>query len=215
MFTRRAPGEETDAEGGDQGSGAETPSRLTLTQDELDRRVQAETDRREAKRAKDVQAAERRRLRDEDPWGYAQKDREEETLAQADGNLVNFFSTVGTTHDRVSIDPVVEMLPDKERQRIMALEGAGRGLEGRKLVVTEALKALQKQWKADGEREAAERLRRNPAFRKQVLTESRGGYVEPDLLPSIGGGSAADHTVSEILRRHYRLPNPPSHNNAG
>lgn len=213
MFQRRAPGEtEADAEGGDQADSDGTSSRLTLTQEELDRRIQAETDRRESKRARDAQAAERKRLRDEDPWAYAQQERQAEQLQEADGQLVNFFSQVGTQHDRVSIDPLVEILPPQERDRIMKLEGAGRGLDGRKLVVTEAIKALQKHWKAEGEREAADKLRRNPAFRKQVLTEARGGYVEPDLLPALSS-SAADKSVSEILRTHYHLPTPSQHNN--
>jgi hypothetical protein len=93
----------------------------------------------------------------------------------------------------------------------MKLEGAGTGLEGRKLVVGEALKALEKHWKAEGEREAEAKLRRNPAFRKQVLGESRGTAVEPELLPAFSG-SATDRKVSDILRGYYGLGG--RHNNA-
>jgi hypothetical protein len=96
----------------------------------------------------------------------------------------------------------MEALPLTERQRIMGLDGAGVGLEGRKLVVSEALKSLEKHWKEQGEREAEDRLRRNNAFRKQLLAEARGQAVEPELLPA-SGPSAADRKVATILRDFY------------
>jgi hypothetical protein len=99
---------------------------------------------------------------------------------------------------------VVELLPQEERDRILKLDGAGTGLEGRKLVVKESLRALEKHWRAEGAKEAEVKLRRNTAFRKQVLAEFRGGAVEPELLPG-SSGSAADATVSALLRGHYGL----------
>jgi len=184
---------------------------VSLTQEELDRRVQAETDRREAKRAAEQRVAERRRLRDEDPWAYAEQDRTAEQSAMQDAGLQSFFANVGTQHDRIAIDPLMEMLPLAERQRIMAIEGAGRGLEGRKLVVSEALKSLEKHWKAEGEKEAQTKLRRNQAFRKQILAEARSGLVEPELLPAISS-TQADKKVSDIFREYYGIGR---HNSAG
>jgi len=211
LFNRR-PAQETASEDGEPGQpGSSTSQRVSLTQEELDRRVQAETDRREAKRAAEQRVAERRRLRDEDPWAYAEQDRTAEQSAMQDAGLQSFFANVGTQHDRIAIDPLMEMLPLAERQRIMAIEGAGRGLEGRKLVVSEALKSLEKHWKAEGEKEAQTKLRRNQAFRKQILAEARSGLVEPELLPAISS-TQADKKVSDIFREYYGIGR---HNSAG
>jgi hypothetical protein len=183
----------------DQPEPAETSSAITLTQEELDRRVQAETDRREAKRHAQGLAERRRKLRDEDPWAYAEEERKAEQSAQLDAQNGEILGSIGATHDRFTVDPVVLALPETERNRIMALDGAGIGLEGRKLIVEEGLKALEKHWKAEGARDAEDKLRRNPAFRKQVLSEFRRGQSEPEFIGS-GAPSAADKNVSNLLR---------------
>jgi hypothetical protein len=49
-----------------------------------------------------------------------------------------------------------------------------------------------------------------------VLSEARGGSIEPELLPASGASSTdADKTVSSLLRTYYDLPAPSSHSNAG
>jgi hypothetical protein len=188
-----------------------SPQKLSLTQEELDRRVQAETDRREAQRAQRQRAEERKKLRDTDPWAYAEEERKAEQSQSQDTATLEFFRNVGTQHDRIAIDPLMESLPAAERQRIMDIEGAGRGLDGRKLVVNEALKSLEKHWKAEGAKDAEVKLRRNQAFRKQILSEARAGIVEPDLLPAYSS-SEADQKVSDILRGYYGVGR---HNSAG
>jgi hypothetical protein len=181
----------------------ETPRTITLTQEEFDKRVDAETQRREAKRAQQAQAERKRRLRDEDPWAYAEEERNAEQHAMSDQQVSTLFSQIGAEHDKYSLDPLVQSLPAAERARILAMQGAGAGLEGRKLIVTEGLKALEKHWKAEATREAENRLRRNPAFRKQVLGEFRRGAPEPEFLD---GGAASDgnQRVSDILRDQLR-----------
>lgn len=209
LFNRRPAQEATSADG-EPGAAGSTSGRLPQTQEELERRVQAETDRREAQRAARQRIEDRKKLRDSDPWAFAEQDRMAEQAQEQDQGIAQFFANVGTQHDRVAIDPLMEMLPQAERERIMKLEGAGRGLDGRKLVVSEALKSLEKHWKAEGEKEAEGRLRRNSAFRKQLLAEARGGAVEPDLLPAVSS-SGADQKVSDILRGFYGV----RHNSAG
>jgi len=201
MFNRR-PAQEATAEDGEQRSADGTSAPAKQTQEELERRVQGEVDRREAQRVAREKVEARRKLRDSDPWAYAEQDRAAEQTQAQDQGIQQFFQNVGTQHDRIAIDPLMEALPLAERQRIMKIEGAGRGLDGRKLVVGEALKSLEKHWKAEGERQAEDKLRRNQAFRKQILAEARGGIVEPDLLPAFSG-SAADQKVSDILRNFY------------
>jgi hypothetical protein len=205
MFNRRRPGEESQPDSEDQAATESSASKtLKLTEEELQRRVQAETDRREMLRRQEEKKKQRKELRDKDPWAYAEEERKEEQLSEQNAGVGSFLANVGTTHDRYTIDPLMETLPQAERDRILKMEGAGSGLEGRKLLVRESLKALEKHWKAEGEKQAEAKLRRNAAFRKQVLAESRGSVVEPDLLPG-DGGSAADQTVSALLRSHYRM----------
>lgn len=216
LFNRR-PAQEAKTEDEESGDPANRTSEpLKLTQEELERRIQSEADRREAKRAAEQKAAERKRLRDQDPWAYAEEERQAEKQAEQDQGLQSFFANIGTQHDRIAIDPLMESLPLKERERIMKIEGAGRGLDGRKLVVNEALKALEQHWKAEGEKEAEAKLRRNQAFRKQLLSEIRGTSVEPELLPA-SQGSAADKTVSDIFRDYYGVGGGAihRHNSAG
>jgi len=177
---------------------AQPSKSLPTTQEELEKRVQAETDRREAKRLEAARAAERRKLRDENPWEYAEQERKAELQAEQSNQTLAALGQVGTVHDRYSIDPVVNELPQAERDRILAMEGAGVGLDGRKLIVTESLKALEKHWKAEGARDAEAKLRRNPAFRKQIFSEFRRGIPEPEFIS--GGASSADNSVSDILR---------------
>ena len=147
---------------------------LSLTQEELDRRVQAETDRREAKRAAQQQAQQRKQLRDSDPWAYVEEERKAEQAAESNQSVASWFQGLSSEHDRVAIDPLIETLPQAERERILKMEGAGQGLKGRKLVVTEAMKSLEKHWKAEGEKQAERKLRSNPAFRKQILVRAEG-----------------------------------------
>jgi hypothetical protein len=203
MFSRRGDPEIEDESADSVQADAPSPA-LTLTQDELDRRVQAETDRREAKRLQSERVRQRRELRDTDPWQYAEQERKEEEAAAGgfhcpDGSCrKSASSTTESPSTRCSC-----RCPRPSRSASRSWK-APAGLAGRKLVVTESLKALEKHWKAEGQKEAERKLRGNPAFRKQVLAESRGQTVEPDLLPALSG-SEADQTVSALLRKHYRL----------
>jgi hypothetical protein len=204
LFGRRPTAQEARTEDGEPGATGGTSAALQLTQEELDRRVQSEADRREAQRAARQKVEERKKLRDTDPWAYAEQERKEEEAQSGNFQIERFVTDLGSAHDRVTVDPIFLTLPKAEQERIVKLEGAGQGLEGRKLVVQESLKALEKHWKAEGAKDAEAKLRRNPAFRKQVLAELRGQTPEPELLPS-GAASDADRTVSGLLRDYYRL----------
>jgi len=208
-FGRDEPPVDEEAQAAEQ-----TSQPLALTQEELERKVQAETDRREAKRQAEARAAERRRLRDEDPWAFAEQERKAEQQAEGGQQLETFVASIGVAHDRITIDPLMDAVSQDERERILKLDGAGVGVDGRRLIVGEALKALEKKWKAEGAKDAEARLRRNQSFRKQVLAESRDGTVEPELLPGASGGST-DQTVSTLLRDYYHLPGPREHNTLG
>jgi|SRR5215471_4806178 len=195
--------EEEENDSSQEPSPAVPASAISLTQEEFEKRIQAETDRRENKRRELAQLEHRRKLRDEDPYAYAEQDRQFEQRALSDAQVSTMFSQIGAVHDRYSVDPLVQSLPEAERQRILSIEGAGSGLDGRKLIVEESLKALEKIWRAEGAKDAEDRLRKNPAFRKQLLGEVRKGMSEPEFVSS-GAPSAADKNVSDILRSQLR-----------
>lgn len=191
------------------------PRAVTLTEEELNERVarQAQSlhDREIARRNREVAQAERARLRDENPEAYVQLEKDEETANQARqmqaGQLMQLLGHVGRQHDAVSIDPIVNALPQKERERILSMPEAGQGLPGRKLIVDEALKTYGRTEYERGYREAQAKLRKDPVFRKSVLAEQRGQYDEPELYPGDGGqtsGGLGDDNVSTRLRRAYQ-----------
>jgi hypothetical protein len=187
---------------------------VTLTEEELNERVarQAQSlhDRDVARRNREAAEAERRRLRDEDPWQYAAQDRERETQTQVQvdqtNQLMGLLGHVGRQHDAVSIDPVINALPQQERERILQLPNAGQGLPGRRVIIDEALKSYGRLEYERGYREAQAKLRKDPVFRKSVLAEQRGSYAEPELYPGNGSpqDGLGDDNVSTILRRQYQ-----------
>ena len=202
LWRGRPEAEAESAEGSQPPPGRESATEtFTLTREELEKRVDAETQRREAKRLAQANADRRRKLRDEDPWQYAEEERSAEQHAFNDQQVTTLFQQIGAEHDKYSLDPLVQSLPASERERILKLEGAGVGLDGRKLIVSESLKALEKHWKEEGAKEAEKRLRSNSAFRKQVLSEFRRGTTEPEFIGSGNGASGGDQTVSSLLRQ--------------
>jgi hypothetical protein len=183
------------------------PPVRTMTEEEFHRSVQSEVDRREAKRAEAARAAEKRRLRDEDPWAYAEQDRTAEQIAEQDGKLTELLQGIGAAHDAVTLMPLMQTLPDEEQKRLMALPNAGVGTDGRKMLTTEALKSLEKHWRSEGAKDAEAKLRKNGSFRKQVFSEFQGRSPEPELLPS---GSArsngrSSEQVNDLLRRQLGI----------
>lgn len=197
-----------------QGSDIAPAGSITLTEEELNERIarQAQSlhDREIARQNRERAQQARARLRDESPEAYVEleKNEEQQTILrqQQAGQLMQLLGHVGRQHDAVSIDPIINALPAKERERILAMPEAGQGLPGRKLIVDEALKTYGRQEYERGYREAQAKLRKDPVFRKSVLAEQRGQYPEPELYPGDGGptnGGLGDDNVSNILRRQY------------
>jgi hypothetical protein len=185
------------------------PDRRTLTDTELQRLIQSEADKREAARNKAARDAERKRLRDEDPWALAEIERQEEQKASQDAQVNEVMQGIARIHDSVTLIPMLEILEPAEKERLLQLPGAGEGVDGRRLLTVETLKALEKHWKAQGEREAEAKLRRNPTFRKQVMSELNGGFSSPEPLPS--GSATRNHgrssaEINDMFRQQVNLP---------
>src|SRR5215467_7289945 len=99
----RGRGEAQGSEDAQEPPAGSQSSNVTLSQEEFDRRVQAETDRREHRRQQQAQEAERRKLRDEDPWAYAEQDRQAEQTAGANLQVANMFAAVGAEFDKYTL----------------------------------------------------------------------------------------------------------------
>jgi len=192
---------------------AATSPVVTLTEEELQQRIsrQAQSlhDRDVARRNKEAQEAERKRLRDEDPWSYAQEEKQREDTEQQrqvqTAQLMTLLGHVGRQHDAATLDPLIHALSDTERERILALPNAGQGLPGRKIIADEALKSFARQEYERGYRDAQAKLKRDPVFRKSVLAEHRGSFDEPELYSGNGSPSEGlpEDNVSSVLRRQY------------
>jgi hypothetical protein len=181
---------------------ADQASSRTVSREELDRLVQSETDRREARRQQQYAAQERRRLRDEDPYAFAEQERQAEQMADATQQNAAFYGQIEQVYDRAYLDKVMHKLDPDEQQSVLGKfpEKVVLGLDNRTKMLDEALQTLEKKWRAAGARDAEAKLRRNSAFRKQVWSEFRGGTVEPELMPA-SGASQSDTDVSSLLRR--------------
>jgi hypothetical protein len=177
-------------------------SSRTVSQEELDRLVQSETDRRESRRMQQAAAEHRRRLRDEDPYAYAEQERQQEQLVGAQEQQQAFYNQVEQVYDRAYLDKVMHLLEPDEQQAVLSSfpDKTVLGLDNRRRMLDEALKTLEKKWRAAGARDAEAKLRRNQSFRKQVWSEFRGGVAEPELMPAHGGPPSGDD-VSSLLRR--------------
>ena len=208
-MSKLLPREETEPSPEDAQPESAESSQRTLTDVELQRLIQSEVDKREAQRNKAARDAERKRLRDEDPWMFAEQERQQEQAQAQDNQLTELLQGIAGVHDQVTLIPMLNALEPTERDRLLQLPGAGHGADGRKLLTEETLKALEKHWRAQGARDAEAKLRRNPSFRKSVFAENHDQDSEPELLPSgspRGNGRRSSDDVNNMLRTQLGLP---------
>lgn len=177
---------------------------LTLSEEELERRIQAEADRREAKRAraqrvdpvKELEARERAE-RQQDPWKAA------ETRNQMDAMAAQreFVGGLVRTYDAATLDPLMALVPEAERQKLLAAEPDTDPLEHRQRIVRGGLAAYEKAIRADEAKKTEERIRRNPSVLKQVVLDTRDERDEPVL---VAAGSArrngATTSMDDLIR---------------
>lgn len=205
--------EDTDAAGAAAGSS----KTIMLTAEELERRVQSETDRREAKRTRESVEQKRRDLEtsiekrldptsaEYDPYAAAEERARLKAEDDSAQQLSSLLGDIGKQHDAVTLDVIVAALPEPERDRIFKIEGAGVGLDGRKLIVNEGLKALEKHWKTQGARDAERKLREDPVFRKRVFSEHRGDVDEPELVEANGSTRTGDPFMNRVFEDYHAL----------
>lgn len=181
---------------------------LTVTPDELDRRIQAEVDRREAKRARERQEEERRNrereLRKKDPYAYVEevesREAEEAARQERETDITTRVNEVLTAYDRIALDPLFDRLPIETQNKIIA--DIEPGLPGREKAAKLALKEFETVLRAEGEKAAREKLINDPAFVKMVLARYGGQRSEPDVIPAspMSGRSSEGGDMNTFIR---------------
>lgn len=191
-----APSEEggSKPEEGQQDGKEPPPSGREPDDQEFQRRVQAEVDRREAMRRQRTETVRERELRQRDPQAYARlKAQQEQQSTQAAG-LSRALSTIATEFDDATVTPLMRALPDDDARNAV-LKDAGHGIPGRKEIVSRAIEALKKssydEGFAKGKESANRSLRRSRTFRDELLSEMRGGEDEPEV--ALANGSVGDN----------------------
>lgn len=167
---------------------SQPPDQITLTQAELDRRIQAEADRIMAKRQRDDEAKRQKQeeleLRRYDPAGYVRHLDEKEAAEAAERAKVEDLTTQLNSQiiefDRNVLDPFVASLPDDIRANVIQAAATIPGLDGRKIIAQETLKALREHWLAEGAKTARPRLLQDEGFRKEMFARYGGQRTEPE-----------------------------------
>jgi hypothetical protein len=172
---------------------------------DFERRVQAEVDRREAVRRQRADTQQEQRLRREDPQAYARLKEEQESAEQRAAGLTGALKQLTDSFDEASIRPLLEALPEPTRNAVLSKASGAHGLEQRKLLASEGIKALKQsaydEGFAKGKESAQKTLRKSPSFRSELLTELRGGDDEPEVALANGtAGGGGDWDMNDWMR---------------
>lgn len=182
-------------------------SGLVLTPEELERRIQSETDRRlhkfQEEQAIRRKQAERAELRKKDPYAYAEMEEEEEQRQELLRRQMNEARTLAINslraYDTAVLDPLFGLLPEKERKDI--LDKIEDGIAGRGKAADAAFKVLRKTWKAEGLAEARKALLNDQAFVKEVFAKyGAGGRIEPDNIPAAAPSGGGEFNMNRWIR---------------
>ena len=163
------------------------------TKEELNRIVQSETDRREARRNQEAKANQKREqeryLRQTNPQEYArlkETEENEQTSVQAvqQERLAVAESTMRMM-DNATLDKMHAILPKKDADDVLKTYAHLQGIESRSQIASAFLERIVKNAKAEGAKEAESKLRGNPAFTKKIMAELRDELVEPESVPGV------------------------------
>jgi hypothetical protein len=172
--------------------------------EEFQRRVQAEVDRREAVRTQRAEAQKERELRRTNPAEYAKYKEQQEANSVHIDSLMGSLKMLSSQFDDAAITPLVSALPEEARAEV--LKEPGHGIDGRKEIVRRSIEALKKasydEGVKAGKNQAQKSLRRNPSFRKELISEIRDAEDEPELAASNGsvGGRGDDWDMNDWMR---------------
>lgn len=183
-----------------------SPQALTLTPEELNRRIQSETDRRLAKAKADedarAQREEEQRLRREDPFEYVRllekREAEQQSQEAQLKDAVGLLEQQLHHYDRGILDPIVGALPEPTRKKILESVKA-EGIPGRQEVARASLAALRSLWNAEGRETAKAALMKDEKFIKEVLARYGGQRTEgpPEVTAGLPPTSSSRPVTSD------------------
>jgi hypothetical protein len=171
-------------------------------QSEIDRRVARANKQRDEQgrfvRQQRVEGLKQqaRQARQTDVYKAAELEEQVDALQQQEA----FVRGLVEHYDRVSIDPIMQALPEADRAPLLA--DLPDGLEGRAQLVRAALRRLEQIWRADEARKlrgGAQRKREN-AVRRVTTAEDDG---EPELVAGIGRGRNGKPSMNDWLRSQF------------
>lgn len=123
---------------------------VTLTRAQLAEMVNGEVNRREAKKLAEAERARRRQLRDADPIGYADEEREREVVEDAQAAQAERMRQSLAYYDQHTLMPFLNKLPPDVVDRLRQETGGGvEGLEGRARLMERAQELLEERVRAD------------------------------------------------------------------
>lgn len=178
-------------------------------QTELPKRVQAEADRRDDKRAKIEKRQGLRQKAESDPYAAADELKKmldsEDEMQTTQAMRMQIYGGALAEFDAAVLDQVTAALPKTEAQRLIQ-KGVNTVPQRREFVV-EGLKILRAEAIKEGSGIAREQLKKDPAFRKELLAELRAnrGVAEPEVLDgSLSDNGPRDpNTVMNTLIRGF------------
>lgn len=207
--------QETDKPKSEASSGTElAPGQRIITDDELTRLIQAETDRREARRTEAERKRSEKELLTKDPYKYAQlkikedEEAEQQRLKEEESSTVvrdNIFQ-----YDRQVLDPLFLAVPTSEARSAIEQSIAthpqgpivGRGEAARKLI-----ELIRTQAQQDGLTQARTTLINDEAFIKEILARRGGQRVDPDVVSPVGAsqrGASVEDDWNGFIRNGRR-----------
>jgi hypothetical protein len=193
--------------GGPADPGGRPDETVTLTRTELEERINAEGNRREALRLAKDERTRRKLVRDSDPLQYAEEERQREAVQEAQEANLATLQQYFAAYDRHTLLPLLNRLPADVRARLAEELGGGvEGLEGRQRLVDGGLDKWEAAIRADERAKAARGLRSNPAARKQALLEEydQAPPSEPEVGGFGGAGGGRDLDMNAQLRALLR-----------
>lgn len=188
------------------------PFKAFASEDEYNRSIQAEVDRREAVRARKAKTDRERDLLENHPAEYArvkQEELEEQKRQEALQPIVQtraaeFATEQVLAYDRHVLDPLVMSLPDSPEKQAL-LDAAQPTIESRGALFKGALTLYEKQVAAKAVADARKTLAQDPTFVKEILARHGGQYAEPEVVSAVGAAprgaeESTDAAMNQMLR---------------
>lgn len=205
------PGKASEPATTSQNGSESRPYRAFQTQEEFDRAIQAETDRREAHRRARNQTEEDRRLLKEQPHEYVRRQQERLTQEEEEAKLLTHPQIADRIsgavnenvieYDRQVLDPIRDMVPDSPEKHAL-MQNVGPGIEGRGKLARDLLNLLSKSHRA----QARSELLKDEAFVKEILMTRGGQRAEPEVVSAVGAAPrredrSQDSDMGDFIRR--------------